>query len=49
VVHSFSSDPDASASAAAAAAGGVAVLRANDASWVEVIDASGQVGEPAPA
>jgi len=43
VVHSFSSDPDASASAAAEAAGGVAVLRANDASWVEVIDASGQV------
>ena len=43
VVHSFSGDPDASASAAADAAAGVAVLRANDASWVEVIDASGQV------
>lgn len=43
VVHSFSGDPDAGASAAADAAGGVAVLRANEASWVEVIDANGQV------
>ena len=43
VVHSMSTDPEASASAAADAAAGVAVLRANDASWVEVIDASGQV------
>lgn len=43
VVHSVSTDPEASASAAADAAAGVAVLRANDASWVEVIDASGQV------
>jgi len=43
VVHSVSTDPDASASAAADAAAGVAVLRANEASWVEVIDAGGQV------
>lgn len=41
VVHSVSVDPEASAPADAAA--GVAVLHANDASWVEVIDASGQV------
>jgi cytoskeleton protein RodZ len=43
VVHSVSADPEASASAAADAAAGVAVLRANEASWVEVIDAGGQV------
>lgn len=43
VVHSVSTDPEASASAVADGAAGVAVLRANDASWVEVIDASGQV------
>ncbi len=43
VVHSVSTDPEASASAAADAAAGVAVLRASDASWVEVVDASGQV------
>jgi cytoskeleton protein RodZ len=43
VVHSVSTDPEASASAAAEAATGVAVLRASDASWVEVIDAGGQV------
>jgi len=43
VVHSVSTDPDASASAAADAAAGVAVLSASDASWVEVIDAGGQV------
>lgn len=43
VVHSVSADPEAGASAAAEAAAGVAVLRANEASWVEAIDASGQV------
>jgi cytoskeleton protein RodZ len=43
VVHSVSTDPEASASAAADAATGVAVLKASDASWVEVIDAGGQV------
>jgi cytoskeleton protein RodZ len=42
VVHSV---PDAAAGASAVAdsAGGVAVLRATDATWVEVIDAGGQV------
>ena len=43
VVHAVSADPQAAASAAAAAPGGVAVLRASEASWVEVIDAAGQV------
>jgi cytoskeleton protein RodZ len=42
VVHSV---PGAAAGASAVTdgAGGVAVLRANDASWVEVVDAGGQV------
>lgn len=43
VVHSVSADPGAASAAAADAAGGVAVLRASEASWVEVIDAGGQV------
>ncbi len=43
VVHSVSADPGAASAAAADAVGGVAVLRASDASWVEVIDAGGQV------
>jgi cytoskeleton protein RodZ len=42
VVHSAPT-AEVGASAAADAPGGVAVLRAGEASWVEVIDASGQV------
>ena len=42
VVHSVPA-ADAGASAVADSAGGVAVLRATDATWVEVIDAGGQV------
>jgi cytoskeleton protein RodZ len=42
VVHSVPA-ADAGASAVADAAGGVAVLRARDASWVEVVDAGGEV------
>jgi cytoskeleton protein RodZ len=42
VVHS-GPGVDAGASAAAGSAAGVAVLRATDATWVEVVDASGQV------
>jgi len=44
VVHSAPAvDPGASAGAVSDAASGVAVLRAADASWVEVVDAGGQV------
>ena len=43
VVQAVSAEPDAGASAAADASGSVAVLRANASSWVEVIDAGGQV------
>ena len=43
VVHSVSADPEGAASAAAATTAGVAMLRASEASWVEVIDAGGQV------
>jgi cytoskeleton protein RodZ len=42
VVHSMPG-VDAGASAVADSAGGVAVLRASDATWVEVVDAGGQV------
>jgi cytoskeleton protein RodZ len=42
VVHSVPA-ADAGASAAADTAGGVAVLRATEATWVEVVDAGGQV------
>jgi len=42
VVHLVPSG-DAAASAAGDTAGGVAVLRATDATWVEVVDAGGQV------
>jgi cytoskeleton protein RodZ len=42
VVHSVPG-AEAGASAALDTAGGVAVLRATDATWVEVIDAGGQV------
>ena len=43
VVHAVSADPGVASAAAADAAGGVAVLRASEASWVEVVDAGGQV------
>jgi cytoskeleton protein RodZ len=42
VVHSVPA-ADSGSSAAADSAGGVAVLRASDATWVEVVDAGGQV------
>ena len=43
VVHASSADPAAASAVAAAPVAGLAVLRASDASWVEVIDAGGQV------
>ena len=43
VVHAVSADPAAASAAAAAPLSGVAVLRASEASWVEVVDAGGQV------
>ena len=43
VVHASSADPAAASAVAAAPVAGLAVLRASNASWVEVIDAAGQV------
>lgn len=43
VVHASSADPAAASAVAAAPVAGLAVLRASNASWVEVIDAGGQV------